>query len=493
VACLALLSLPHLGTVPADADLWWHVRAGQWIWTTGAVPAVDPWSYATSGPWIDHEWLAHLLLALAWQALGDTGLLLLRDLTLVLAVVALGWAIWDRWPNPVGVLGLVGLSVPLLAAFVNTRPQGWTYALLAVMLALAGAAGRGRSAALWAWPGLLVLWVNLHGGFAVGWGLAGLYLLGLGISPAGRSPGPRRLAILLAMAAVVAAPLTSPYGIDLVRYVASEIGASHSILFEWQPPTGLLRAWGLAWVVIPLAAFAAGAGPPARWSPLWPAELVALGVSAGLMLRSNRFLALVVVLGPVVLATALGGRADRGRRRRLTTLAAASQSRVWALAVVALAVLSGLASELPGLSRHLGHVSVTPGSYPRAAVRFLAQEPLGPRLATSLAWGGFAIWHLGDRYRVSIDGRNVTAYSAAYVDRYLLAWYRGDLRDILAERGADVMLVETGGALHATLARDRRWGLAFQSPVGSVFVPAARWTRPPVIVQEADAAATFPG
>src|SRR5215471_6914033 len=136
VACFALLTLPHLGTVQADADLWWHVRTGQRIWATGAVPRVDPWSYTAPGPWVDHNWLAHLVLASAWGALGDAGLLLVRDLALVLAVVAFGWAMWYRWPNPVGTVLLVSFSVPLVAIFVNVRPQGWTYAFLAVTLAL---------------------------------------------------------------------------------------------------------------------------------------------------------------------------------------------------------------------------------------------------------------------------------------------------------------------------------------------------------------------
>lgn len=489
--CLALLTVPYLGTVEADADLWWHVRAGQWIWTAGTVPSADPWSYTAPGPWLDHEWLAHLLLGAAWATLGDGGLLLVRDVALVLGTVALGWAVWDRWPNPVGTLGLVALSVPLLAVFVNTRPQGWTYALLALLLALAGPAARGRPAAVWGMPALLVVWANLHGGFPAGWGLAGLYFLGLRV--AARGAAPERRPPTLALAAVLAAPLANPYGVELLRYVAAEVGAPHPGLFEWAPPTGAVRAWGIAWVALPLLGFALAAGGPAQWSRVWPGDLVALGVSGILMLRSARFLALVVVLGPVVAATALGRLGERGAWAGLPTVAAATRSRRWALAVVAASLLAGLASERAALARYLGHVSVAPGAYPHAAVRFLARQLLGPRLATSLRWGAFALWHVGDRYRVALDGRNVTVYPPAYVDRYLLAWQSGDLPGVLGNHGADALLVETGGPLHAALAPHPDWALAFQSPVAAVYAPRTRWTGAPVILREEGGRAVFPG
>ena len=495
VAGFALLTLPHLGTVQADADLWWHVRTGQWIWATAAVPRVDPWSYTAPGPWVDHNWLAHLVLASAWGTLGDTGLLLVRDLALVLAVVAFGWAMWYRWPNPVGTLGLVSFSVPLVAVFVNVRPQGWTYAFLAATLALAGAARRGSIAAVWALPVLLVLWVNIHGGFPVGWGLAGLYLLALCVGDGGTSSaaGSRRGAILLAMAALAIAPLVSPYGLDILRYVVTEVGTSHGTVFEWQPPTGLLRAWGIAWVVGPLVALAVTVGRRPRWSAVWPVDLAALGVGAVLMLRSAKFLVFVVLVGPIVLASALAELEEPWARAHLPILVKASHSRGWALVVMGLGVFFGLVSELPAVFQRPGHVIVAPGTYPQAAMRFLAQQPVGPRLATNLVWGGFAIWHVGDRYRVSMDGRNTSVYPPAFVDRYLHAWYSGDLGEVLAGHGADAVLVETGGALYATLKRKPDWALAFQSPVGSVFAPASRWTRPPLILREEGGTGVFPG
>src|SRR5262249_13136398 len=91
------------------------------------------------------------------------------------------------------------------------------------------------------------------------------------------------------------------------------------------------------------------------------------------------------------------------------------------------------------------------------------------------------------------DTRNTTVYPPDFTNHYLVAWYRGDLRGILGEHGADALLVETRGALYEAAARDPAWTLAFESPVGSVFVPAEGWRTPPVILSEEPGPREFPG
>ena len=54
-----------------DSDVWWHVRAGQWIWASGRVPASDPFTFASADrPWIDLHWLFQLMLAGATDWVG---------------------------------------------------------------------------------------------------------------------------------------------------------------------------------------------------------------------------------------------------------------------------------------------------------------------------------------------------------------------------------------------------------------------------------------
>src|SRR3954465_579840 len=49
--------------MPAQSDTYWHLRAGQEIWSAHHVPFVEHWSHTARGSfWPNHEWL--------WQALS---------------------------------------------------------------------------------------------------------------------------------------------------------------------------------------------------------------------------------------------------------------------------------------------------------------------------------------------------------------------------------------------------------------------------------------
>jgi hypothetical protein len=40
-----------------DPDIWWHVKAGEWILEHGRVPRLDIFTYSSEGrPWIDLHW-----------------------------------------------------------------------------------------------------------------------------------------------------------------------------------------------------------------------------------------------------------------------------------------------------------------------------------------------------------------------------------------------------------------------------------------------------
>src|SRR5947208_16782655 len=61
-----------------DGDTYWHIRAGEWMLAHGAVLRADVFSYTAAGaPWHTQEWLAEVMMALAWQGLGWAGIHLL--------------------------------------------------------------------------------------------------------------------------------------------------------------------------------------------------------------------------------------------------------------------------------------------------------------------------------------------------------------------------------------------------------------------------------
>jgi hypothetical protein len=61
----------------SDPDLWWHLKAGQYIIAHKTIPQTDPFSYTAAGePWVAHEWLSELFLYGLYRTGGWAGLIL---------------------------------------------------------------------------------------------------------------------------------------------------------------------------------------------------------------------------------------------------------------------------------------------------------------------------------------------------------------------------------------------------------------------------------
>ena len=72
----------------ADVDLWGHLRFGLDIVQSRSLDIADRYSFTSDRPWVNHEWLSEIAIALAWQTAGATGLIVLK-LACILGTLAL--------------------------------------------------------------------------------------------------------------------------------------------------------------------------------------------------------------------------------------------------------------------------------------------------------------------------------------------------------------------------------------------------------------------
>jgi len=159
--------------VLADGDTFWHIRAGEWILSNGRVPHEDPFAYTTQGlTWVPHEWLAEVLLALAWTAAGWSGVVILCGAAGALAFWVMARAL-ERWVPSLSAYALLLLTLMALMPGLLARPH---VLALPVMVSwtvlLVRAREEHRTPPGWA-PMLMCAWANLHGGFLAGLVLAG--------------------------------------------------------------------------------------------------------------------------------------------------------------------------------------------------------------------------------------------------------------------------------------------------------------------------------
>ncbi len=150
-----------------DGDTYLHIAAGEWILEHRLVPGTDPFSYTFQGaPWVAHEWLSEVVMALAYRLGGWSGLLVLFGGAAALAFGLFARQL-SRWlpPLPAAVVFIVGSGC--VAGSLLARPH-----ILVLPILVAWTAGllvaRERGVVPWAMLPLMILWANMHGSFAFG-------------------------------------------------------------------------------------------------------------------------------------------------------------------------------------------------------------------------------------------------------------------------------------------------------------------------------------
>jgi len=167
-----------LATPPSDPDMYWHLASGKWMLDHGQLLRADVFSSTVNGqPYSVGEWLGQIVLYVAYLAGGWTGLVILRGLLVGVCAFFLT-RVALRGGAPIIVAVPVTCAALLLSEIVWTdRPHLFTLALFPLLLDLLLAARAGRFGLLLGVPPLMLLWTNLHGGYALGLALVGVFTL----------------------------------------------------------------------------------------------------------------------------------------------------------------------------------------------------------------------------------------------------------------------------------------------------------------------------
>jgi hypothetical protein len=153
-----------------DADVWWHLKAGEWILSEGAFPSSDSFSsWGAGGPWTAYSWLPELMLVGLTRSFGLAGLIVYTAAVSAGIVAALLAMIRRLTPNPTLAVGLTLAGI--LGLILLETPRPWLFSILffTIELDLLLTAGRSgnRKLLLWLIP-LFALWANMHIQFVLG-------------------------------------------------------------------------------------------------------------------------------------------------------------------------------------------------------------------------------------------------------------------------------------------------------------------------------------
>jgi hypothetical protein len=456
-----------------DPDLWWHLRTGQLIVQTHAVFHTDPYSFTRFGqPWVDHEWLSQVLMFGLYRPAGWGGLIAGFGAVIATAFMV----VFLRCPGRPYVAGVI----TLLGAFASApswgvRPQMLTL-LLASALLLILERSYERPRLLWWTPALMLLWVNLHAGYALGIALMALFLVGDGLDVAfgfKDVAAPRFRALALAILVCVAVVPLNPYGAALYCYPLETLRsrAMQSYIGEWLSPNFHQHRYLPALAMV-LATIALPALSPRR---LRPREVLLLSVTTYAALRSVRHIPIyalvaIPILSAMVLAWLQESRVAKRFEGRQTPMTPVKT-------LMNVALLAGFLVFTVARVRYvtLGQPRAEAKELPEAAVSFIAsQRPPAPIL-NHYNWGGYFIWRLYPDYRVYIDGR-ADVYGDAFMDDLATAYYlRGDSwRNSFEKWGIQTVVLPPDAPLVTALRGLPDWKTVYSDSHAVVLTRTAR-------------------
>jgi hypothetical protein len=445
-----------------DPDLWWHLRAGQDIVANGAIPYTDIYSFTKSGAeWVAHEWLSEVLLYGIFRFAGWGGLVVVFSGVITLTI----YLVYRRCSGrPYAAAFSVLLAAAAASPLYGIRPQMLSFLLAAIYITvLERFAEDGRARRLFYLVPLMLLWVNLHAGYALGLGLIGLFAVSVALD----GKRERALSLLLVLLACAAMAPLNPNGFRMFSYPIETLTSPSMAAYieEWASPDfHRITFFPLAAMLFTLLGVLALSPRRVRAGTLF--LLLVTGFGA---LRSARHIPIFGLIAAPVIARHLWElMLSRGWERWFVK--PELPARGLALVVNCLFLVAAVTAGAGRVWHFVTHQAVYEAvRYPRAAVDYIEQQRLPGPIYNQYGWGGYLIKRLYPEYRVYIDGR-ADVYGDAFMTEAMQTYDgREGWREPLDRLAVSTVLVAPDAPLASLLRNDSEWKKVYEDRQAVIF------------------------
>jgi hypothetical protein len=440
----------------ADPDTLMHIGSGKWIFDHLTIPSQDPFSFRTNGlRWIDHEWLAQLLMAGVFSVGGYFGLQLLISICFAISIFWLARFLSNRIPPIYTVLIITFVFCSLLSHLL-ARPHILTWPCIVIWFESLSEAVERKSSPPWYLAFIMVLWANLHGSFILGLLTLPLFALDTVI----QYPKEKHLEILggwvkFILLSVICSFLT-PHGLSGVSFGINLIssGYIHHII-EWAPTGGYdllpVEFWFLLILVLSLTG---------RLKLTFPKTilLIALMHQSFAHVRYTSIMGLIL---PFLIASALPWSKGRATQEDLTMEGERDARSEPTFFLKGLLTLIGCVFILTGIVSHFRVNGDDSVNNPKSAVDFSQEKKLNGHVLNYYNFGGYLIHR---DIPVYIDGR-ADVYGDKNVERYFEVTGSSEpekIQKFLDEDQIDWTIFPPDQKIVLFLNQDSRWRNIYQ-------------------------------
>lgn len=464
-----------------DGGTGWHIRTGQRILATRAIPRTDPFSLSNADKrWYAWEWLYEAVVGAIYNRTGLNGAVAATGLLVAVTFAWLFSTMRQRGTDLFTAVGLLLLALAASAIHLYVRPHVVSWLLtFAWWFLLEKARQEDEPQLLLALPLLMAMWVNIHGGFLFGFALLAIYALDAIIRFGRDRDGSSRRwlrDVLWSAAACAFASLINPYGVELHRHIYQYLTDSFLMhhIQEFQAPNfrdfSPLSFLGLLLLAV------AGVALSSKKPSLREFLVLALAAWAGLDASRN------LPISSMLIAAVSGPQISQAWRER-------PKQAVMGLRSVSVVDRLGLRdSSLPGglwpavaillvlwtvmHSGYLGRVQVMHAQFdsarfPVQAVNYLENLGLNRPLFSIDQWGGYLIYQ--GYPAILVDDRH-DLYGDEFFKQYLkVVKVEPGWREALAQTNAELVLLPVRAPLAAALQPEKNWREQYHDAVAIVF------------------------
>jgi hypothetical protein len=443
----------------SDPDVWWHLRTGQYIVQTKTVPRADLYSYTVFGKrWIAHEWLSEVAMYSFYHLLGWVGLTVI--VAVVSAAVFLYLAHHCQAAFDVVIVSILFSHTAALVVLREPRPRLASLILGTVFLVTIREFVRTRRHnMLWLLPPLMILWVNLHAGYPLGFIFM---MIGLMVLLAEKDRGnAKRIAMILGLCGI--AVLINPNGLRMWSYpFETQFSAVQMLVIsEWNAPN-FRQPQALPFLFLILAVVVALGLSRKRISGF---DLFALIIALVMSLRAYRHVSVFAAVATPVLAEHLSDW--------LSSEAKVHRILENFMPVILAVVLTVDLATSYGTITHPVKLS----DFPVAATKTLEQQQLPDNVFSTYEWNDYLIWNAPSR-KVFIDGR-----ADMYGDDFLMGFFRlysqGEgWQGRFNQFNVNTVMIEPSSRLAELMKESPVWSQVYDDGQALIFVRKTGNNRP---------------
>jgi hypothetical protein len=457
-----------------DGDTGYHIRAGEYILKTLSIPRQDIFSFhAPPLSWTAHEWLSEVIMATVHRSFGLTGIVIFFSL-----IISLAYFLFFKIlkANDDIVLSIFFTLLVLSSSQIHllARPHIFSLLLMIIWYYLLDEYQYKDRNYVYVLPLIMLLWVNLHGGFLAGFILIGIYLFGnivKFITSHDLEKGVyKRKAKLLGLTTIVCllVCLINPIGYHILLFpfklVSNKFIMDHVYEFmspNFHEPLVFKYFLLLMFVIFALSAVKTNL-----------IELLLILMFTNMSLYSVRYIPLFSIIAAPILLRQLNtilarsdGRLAKFLKKRsdnISKIDTSAKGYLWPVAAIILVAFFAKAGKID--------FKFNEKTKPVAAVEFLKKEKLNGNMFDNDEFGDYIIYAAWPEYRVFFDGRS-DMYGVNMLKEYLkVTSIKPGWNEVLKKYDIIWIIFDANSALSLFLMQRDDWKLVYADEVANIFV-----------------------